>query len=481
MDTQETICAVSTPPGVGGIAVVRLSGSQSLVIAEKIFRKKSPVPLTKLPSHTVHYGTIVRPETGEILDEVLLMVLRGPRTYTREDMVEIQCHGGHLPIHRILEAILREGGRLAGPGEFTKRAFLNGRIDLAQAEAVMDLIGSTSEREMSVALRHLQGGLSREIQDIQESIVSVLAPLEALLDFPEEEIALDRREGEGDSHSIQEDGIPLVSSVPQTAVETIRTLHERVGHLIRSYDQGKVLKEGIKTAIVGRPNVGKSTLLNRLLGEDRAIVTAFPGTTRDVLEERILLDGVPLRILDMAGIRETHDPVEQEGIHRARKALQDADLILLVLDGGEPLTQEDCDLIEATRNRNRIIILNKCDKDRKFDDADFGNDRLFRVSALDGTGLEALQKGIPAYIREAIWNDQGIEESPWVLRLRHQEALKRGEGHLSGFLKAAASHVPLDILSVHLRGAVDALGEIVGTVTAEDILDRIFSEFCIGK
>ena len=454
---EDTICAIVTPQGIGGISVIRLSGRDAIDIASRLFHQKSGRPLSEAQTHTLHYGDIINLSSGEKIDEVLVSLMRSPHSFTCEDVVEVSCHGGPLVTSRILETFLKEGTRLAEPGEFTKRAFLNGRIDLAQAEAVIDIIRARTEEGMRCALWQLDGKLSNEINVLHDDMAGAIASLEAYIDFPEEELGV-----------ATEDLLGRVQSVIT-----------RIDRLIEGYYRWRPFREGILTTIVGRTNVGKSSLLNTLIGEERAIVTPHPGTTRDIVDGMINIGGIPLRLLDTAGLRMARDLAEEEGIRRMYHTVEMAELILLVLDGSEALTEEDREIMGRTTGRKRVIVINKIDKgDRITKDLDIQNAPVVRISALKREGIEALKNTIRQSIlgQEMRWEGEAVAGN-----LRHKAALEGARKELDNFFESVQQRRPLEIQALHLRGAVDLLGEITGTVTTEDILDRIFSEFCIGK
>ena len=454
---EDTICAIVTPQGIGGISVIRLSGRDAIDIASRLFHQKSGRPLSEAQTHTLHYGDIINLSSGEKIDEVLVSLMRSPRSFTCEDVVEVSCHGGPLVTSRILETFIKEGVRLAEPGEFTKRAFLNGRIDLAQAEAVIDIIRARTEEGMRCALWQLDGKLSNEINVLHDDMAGAIASLEAYIDFPEEELGV-----------ATEDLLGRVQSVIT-----------RIDRLIEGYYRWRPFREGILTTIVGRTNVGKSSLLNTLIGEERAIVTPHPGTTRDIVDGMINIGGIPLRLLDTAGLRMAKDLAEEEGIRRMYHTVEMAELILLVLDGSEALTEEDREIMGRTTGRKRVIVINKIDKgDRITKDLDIQNAPVVRISALKREGIEALKNTIRQSIlgQEMRWEGEAVAGN-----LRHKAALEGARKELDNFFESVQQRRPLEIQALHLRGAVDLLGEITGTVTTEDILDRIFSEFCIGK
>lgn len=454
-DAHDTIAAIATAVGEGGIAVVRLSGPQSLAIADASFRPvgKSSLKPPSAPTHTIHFGKIIR--QGRVVDEVLLAVMRAPRTFTREDVVEISCHGGLLPAKMVLDAVLENGARLAGPGEFTRRAFLNGRIDLTQAEAVADLIHSRTELALAAANEQLAGKLSQRINLLRDDLMKTLAHVEAHIDFPDEDIAPDTRE---------------------QLLARLRAGVVFIDSLLRTANEGRILRRGIRAAIIGRPNVGKSSLLNQLLGHDRAIVSHIPGTTRDTIEETANVRGIPVIFIDTAGLREASDEIEIEGIRRSRGALADAELILHVLDAAEPLTKEDEKLLAEFSQKKRLVIKNKIDLANRLQ-LPLGMAAL-DVCCLTGNGLEEVKDAI----KEMVWSGE-IEAEMWqvMINVRHQEALQRARAGIERAVAALEKGLGLELAAFDLRVAANAVGEIVGKTTTEDLLDSIFSQFCIGK
>jgi tRNA modification GTPase len=460
MHIEDTIVAISTPPGEGGIGIVRLSGARAVEIAEKIFISAKGKRPSRARSHSILYGAVVDPESGRQIDEVLLSVMRAPQTYTLEDIVEINCHGGSFPLRRVLEVVLREGARLAEPGEYTRRAFLNGRIDLSQAEAVLDLIRAKSEEAERAAMEQLKGGLSEKIKIQLDAVTGILAQIEAWIDFPEEELG---------------------SETKEDLTKRMEEIGEELAVLSKTYEEGRLVREGLKTAIVGRPNVGKSSLLNALLGEERAIVTDTPGTTRDVVSEYISIGGYALKIMDTAGIRASHEMAEKEGVRRSLSAMEGADLVICVLDGSMPLKEEDKDLLAKVKGKRRIIALNKSDLPQVWGEVpNLDGTKTLPISAKTGEGIPAL-KGL---IKEIFASSASKGEAgPGVVitNLRHKVSLDRGAEALFKAKEEMAGEMPLEIVSIELREALRALGEIVGAVSTEDILARIFSEFCIGK
>jgi tRNA modification GTPase len=465
VNLDDTIAAIATPLGEGGLAVLRISGAEALAIADKIFvpEGKNSTKPSNATTHTIHFGKIVR--DGKTIDEVLLAVLRAPRTFTREDTVEISCHGGILPAKLVLDAILQNGARLAEPGEFTRRAFLNGRIDLAQAEAVADLIHSRTELALEAANEQLAGKLSQRINRLRDDLLHTLAHVEAHIDFPDEDIAPDTKE---QLLKRLEDGVTFIAE------------------LLRTANEGQILRRGIRAAIVGRPNSGKSSLLNQLLGRDRAIVSAIPGTTRDTIEETANIRGLPVVFIDTAGLRETRDEIEVEGIRRSRQSLAQAELILHVLDGGQPLTREDQTYFAEFAGKKRILVRNKMDLPAqwewppKFDGALDGSSLTppVTVSCITGQGIESLKDAI----KESVWSGEVRAEMLQVMiNSRHQDALNRARVAARRSIDALRGDATLELVALDLRIAVAAVGEIVGKTTTEDLLDSIFSQFCIGK
>ena len=454
---DDTITAIATPLGEGGLAVVRISGAQALAIADECFQpggKNSLKPSTA-PTHTIQFGKIVRGE--KVIDEVLLAVLRAPRTFTREDIVEISCHGGLLPAKLVLDTLLSHGARLAEPGEFTKRAFLNGRIDLAQAEAVADLIHSRTELALAAANEQLAGKLSQRINRLRDDLMHTLAHVEAHIDFPDEDIA------------------------PDTRGELLRRLERGIAfmdELLNTANEGQLLRRGIRAAIVGRPNAGKSSLLNQLLGRDRAIVSHIPGTTRDTIEETANIRGLPVVFIDTAGLRESHDEIEREGIRRSRESLAQAELILHVLDASESLTDADKNYFAEFAGKKRIIVRNKTDLPVKLELPSENGAPIVDVCCLSGQGIERLKDAI----KNLVWSGEIKAEMLQVaINSRHQDALNRARTAARQATDALAADATLELVAMDLRISANAVGEIVGKTTTEDLLDSIFSTFCIGK
>jgi len=480
---NDTIAAIGTPSGYGGIGVIRVSGPEAFEQVLPLLQR--PDKRTDLPqSHLLIYGHIVDPTTREMLDEVLVAFMHAPHTYTREDVVEIQGHGGPLVLQRILRLVLTQGARMANPGEFTLRAFLNGRLDLAQAEAVMDLISAQTEAGQRLAVQQLRGRVSEQIQDARHTVLGVIARIEASIDFPEEDVPTPQPE------ELQ----PLIDMAQQ-----------KVATLLTGAEQGRLYRQGLRTVIIGRPNVGKSSLLNALLRADRAIVTPVAGTTRDTVEEVANLQGIPLHLIDTAGITPSIDPVEQIGIQRSRAAAESADVILLVFDGSEQLAEQDLlvseelqtmgfggDLgmhheqangdISTRRNRAMIIVVNKADCPQQLEivrlERLWSEVPIIRTSMLTGEGLSNLEQAIADLV---LAGRTLYSESALVTSARHQEALRHAAENLRAASVSLQQQLPLDFVSIDLRAAYDALGEVTGETASDDLLDRIFSEFCIGK
>lgn len=455
----DTITAISTPMGEGAIGIVRLSGDRAVETVGRVFSGKD---LTKVESHTIHYGKLKRPGTDEVVDEVMVSIMRAPKTFTREDVVEINCHGGIVAVNRVLELILEQPDiRLAEPGEFTKRAFLNGRIDLSQAEAVMDLIRAKTDRAMNVAMSQMEGRLSRLVRELRQLLLETIAAVEVNIDYPE-------YDAEEMTQAIVEDKAGEVKRVLEQLLETAR--------------QGKILREGLATAIIGRPNVGKSSLMNTLVQETKAIVTEIAGTTRDTIEEYVNVKGVPLKLIDTAGIRETEDIVERIGVEKSRKALTGADLILLVLNGHEGLTVEDEALFEAIAGMNAIIIINKTDLPQNMDSSKLeklaAGRPIVATSLLLEEGIDALEKAI-----SNLFFAKGVEsqDMTYISNARHIQLIKRTIEQIDEALGSAVMNLPIDMVQIDLRRAWDTLGEINGDTVQESLIDQLFSQFCLGK
>ncbi|GGA06673.1 tRNA modification GTPase MnmE [Paenibacillus marchantiophytorum] len=456
---NDTIAAISTPLGEGGIAVIRVSGEEAVPFVEGIFRSKTKLSVAQ--THTVHYGFIVEPVSAEKVEEVLVTLMKAPRSFTMEDVVEVSCHGGIVSVKKVLDLLLQQGVRLAEPGEFTKRAFLNGRIDLTQAEAVIDLIRAKSDRAFKVALKQVEGNLSKQIKHLRHVLVELMAHVEVNIDYPE--------------HDVEE----MTNSFIKNKCDTVMI---EIDRLLVTAEQGKILREGIETAIVGKPNVGKSSLLNELAQENRAIVTDIPGTTRDVIEEFVNIGGIPLKLLDTAGIRETTDLVEQIGVERSRTALAEADLILLVLNSNEELQFDEIALMKQLADKQTIVILNKIDLTRKLNVEQvlsyFPQERIVELSLIENKGIEDLEKAIAAIFFEGKLESSDLT---YVSNVRHISLLKQAKRSLHDALEANEQYVPIDMIQIDIRAAWEQLGEIIGDSVGESLIDQIFTQFCLGK
>ena len=462
MQTEfDTIAAISTAPGEGAIGIVRISGDLAISIASSIYQCGTK-QLEEQKTHTIHYGHIVDPKSGEVYDEVMVSVLRAPKTFTREDIVEINCHGGIVAINRVLQLVLRMGARLAEPGEFTKRAFLNGRIDLSQAEAVMDLIRAKTDKSMQLAMRQLDGQLSHLIQNLRQEILNTLAQVEVNIDYPEYD-------------DVEEMTLQLLREKTQQVLQGIRAL-------LNTASQGKILRDGLKTAIVGRPNVGKSSLLNVLLREEKAIVTDIAGTTRDTIEEYVNVRGVPLQLIDTAGIRETDDIVEKIGVERSRKALKEADFVLLLLNQSETLQEEDIRLLETTKGMKRIILFNKTDLPSKLSKEDIAPyaqvEEIVTTSMLNKEGIDQLEEKIAGYFFQGQMNER---DATYLSNTRHIALLEKTEQALVEVQNGIEMGMPVDLIQIDFTRAWDLLGEITGDSVQDELLTQLFSQFCLGK
>ncbi len=457
---EDTITAISTPIGVGGIGIVRISGSKSLDIARKLFRTKAGKKIKDYKNRYFYYGKIVDSE-GKTVDEVLMVIMLAPNSYTKEDIVEIHCHGGIVPLRQILKLTIQQGARLAQPGEFTKRAFLNGRIDLAQAEGIMDLICAKTETAAKASIQHMEGILSERIKNMRENLIDLLARIEVTIDYPEEDI-----------EEIE----------AKRCIESLTYINKEIDRLLATADRGKLIRQGIKVVIVGKPNVGKSSLLNALLRENRAIVTDIPGTTRDIIEESLDINGVLVRILDTAGIRKAKDIIEDIGIKRSIQNMKEADLVLWVMDATRIIDKEDLEIAESIKEKKKIVILNKVDNHVIID---LNNVKeyiegvpVIRTSAILGQGISDVEKRIYDMVMSGKIQ---ADDELMITNIRHQEALMRANEHIRDALDALKDNVALDLVSIDIRGACDALGTITGESVTEDLIDKIFSEFCLGK
>jgi tRNA modification GTPase len=455
MYLRDTIAAISTPVGEGGIGIVRISGPASLGIARSIFRAKSN---GGLKSHRFSYGSLVDPSSDAIVDEAMVVYMKAPNSYTREDVVEIQCHGGTLVVSKILALTVSEGARLADPGEFTKRAFLNGRIDLVQAEAIMDVIASRTEASLALAQHQREGLLSQRISAIKEGVIYALAYVEALIDFPEDDVDV---------------------AVETDVLGRVEPALSGLSDLIEGFEEGRVLRDGVSVVIAGKPNVGKSSLLNTLLKEKRAIVTAVPGTTRDLIEEVVNINGLPVKLLDTAGIRDSEDHVEQEGVRLTLDRIPKADLVLFVIDNSSPFTDEDRAILQAIGRKPYVLVRNKSDLPAVAELPAELSAATVAISTLAGLGIGDLRESITA----AFMHGKAVDSRTLVAvsKARHRDSLLKARDALQRFVASLREGVNMELLPVDLRDALDALGEVTGETTADDVLDRIFSSFCIGK
>ena len=456
----DTITSISTPMGEGAIGIVRLSGPQAIEIGDILYKGKKK--LSEVETHTINYGHIIDPETNETVEEVMVSVLRAPKTFTREDIIEINCHGGILTINRILELTMTYGARMAEPGEYTKRAFLNGRIDLSQAEAVMDFIRSKTDRASKVAMKQIEGRLSDLIKKQRQSILEILAQVEVNIDYPEYDDVED--------------------ATTDFLLEQSKRIKEEINQLLETGAQGKIMREGLSTVIVGRPNVGKSSMLNNLIQDNKAIVTEVAGTTRDVLEEYVNVRGVPLRLVDTAGIRDTEDIVEKIGVERSRKALSEADLILFVLNNNEPLTEDDQTLFEVIKNEDVIVIINKTDLEQRLDVSELremiGDMPLIQTSMLKQEGIDELE----IQIKDLFFGGEvQNQDMTYVSNSRHISLLKQARQSIQDAIDAAESGIPMDMVQIDLTRTWEILGEIIGESASDELIDQLFSQFCLGK
>ena len=459
MYSTDTIAAIATAVGESGIGIIRVSGPDAIAIVEQIFQAKQDKSLAEVETYTAHYGHILEQE--DVVDEVITLVMKEPKTYTKEDVVEINCHGGTVILRKILDLILNKGARLAEPGEFTKRAFLNGRIDLAQAEAVADLIQSKTEASLEVALNQLEGGLSDKVNEIRQDIISLLAHLEATIDFPEDEIE---------------------DFAPEELETRINEVENKIDKLLATSERGKILKEGIEAAIVGRPNVGKSSLLNALVREKRAIVTDIPGTTRDVIEEVINIDGIPVKIIDTAGIRNAQDQIEKIGVEKSEEYLAKAELILLVVDISAGITEGDKKLMKDAQDKEVVVIANKLDLEDQLElkkiEEILPEAPIVKTAAIANQGINELEDAIS----ELVYSGKiSAQDEAVISNLRHKKALERAKENIFDVRSTWEQGLPNDFLTIDLRAALEAVNEITGNAIGEDIVDQIFADFCLGK
>lgn len=453
----DTIATISTPIGEGGISIVRLSGEDAVAIANKLFKGAD---LTKVPTHTIHYGHIVDPKTQEVVDETMVSVLRAPKTFTREDMVEINCHGGMIVTNDILQLLLANGARMADPGEFTKRAFMNGRIDLTQAESVMDIVRAKTDKSRQVAMTQLAGGLLEKIKTMRQELLDTMAHEEVNIDYPEYD---------------------MDDLTSQEMKKKAQEVSKQIEQLLQTAQEGKIIRNGLATAIVGRPNVGKSSLLNYLTQDDKAIVTDIAGTTRDTLEEYVSVKGVPLKLIDTAGIHHTEDKVEKIGVERSKKAIKEADLVLLLLDASQDLTAEDKRLLDLTANKKRIIILNKQDLGTKISQEMIKNltdNPIIVTSILKQKNMDALENAIEKLFFSGIENSQN---QILVTNQRQAGLLAKAKQSLEDVISGINDAMPLDLVQIDLKNAWDTLGEITGESAPDELITQLFSQFCLGK
>jgi tRNA modification GTPase len=460
MIIHDTIAAISTPQGTGGLGIIRISGDKAFYIASKIFEGSKN--FKEIKSHTLNYGKIINPETGETIDEVLVAKMKKPRTYTREDVVEINCHGGIVVIKKILELVVKEGARLAEPGEFTKLAFLNGRIDLSQAEAVIDLINSKTEQGSKAALDQLEGRLSKKLKQVRDKLIGLIAHIEVTVDYPE--------------HDIEE-------ITGKQVYEDLKLIKGSLSDIIKNFEKGRILREGITVVIVGKPNVGKSSLLNELSGKKKAIVTDIPGTTRDIIEEYVNMGGIPVRLIDTAGIRETEDVVEKIGVERARKAVESADLVVMMFDTESQLTSEDIDIFNTVKDKKIIVLINKIDKESESENITrienrFKGYKIIKTSVTSGTGIEQLENEIIGLFNKG---EVGLNNEILVTNVRHKNLIDKSMKSIDAALSSYENAMPLDCITIDIKDAAEYLGQITGESASDDVLHHIFSRFCIGK
>ena len=459
MFIDDTIAAIATAPGEGGIGIIRISGEKSLQVAQSIFKSKSGKMIKDYNARTLIYGTVV--DNEKVIDEVLVAYMKGPNSYTAEDVIEINCHRGFISVKKILELILSKGVRLAEAGEFTKRAFLNGRIDLSQAEAIIDVIKSKTDMAHEVAQSQLEGSLAKKIKDLRMNVTEVLAHLEVSIDFAEEDVE---------------------EITYQTLEEKALELRNEIKKLYDTAESGKILRDGLKTVIVGKPNVGKSSLLNSILGENRAIVTDIAGTTRDVIEEFVNIKGIPLKIVDTAGIRETEDVVEKIGVEKSRESFSTADLVIMVLDASRKLSEEDMEILESLKNKKTIVLLNKMDLEPQIElekiEEFVNSEDIIKISALKHQGIEELQDKIEAMVYHgSVKNSSNL----MITNSRHKDALFKAYESINDAISAIEQRMPYDFIEVDFKNIWDYLGYINGDTVREDLLDTIFANFCIGK
>lgn len=459
---MSTIAAIATATGAGGIGIIRMSGEKCFEVLKKIFVPQNKnIDLDKVKGYTIKYGYIINPKNNEKIDEVLVSFFRAPKSYTTENMCEINSHGGMIVERKILEQCLLNGAELAQPGEFTKRAFMNGRIDLSQAESVIDIINAKTDKEQSASFQQLQGRLSMEINEIREKLLDIMADIEASIDYPE--------------YDIEE-------TTNEKAMKVLNEVKEKLIYLEESFENGKILKEGVKTVIVGKPNAGKSSLLNAILDEDRAIVSDFAGTTRDTIEEFINIDGVPLKIIDTAGIRDTSDKIEKIGVEKAINLIQDSDLVIAIFDISKKLDEEDFKILELIKNKKSIILLNKCDLSQKNDETinyiSKLNKTVLRTSMRTKEGIDELYKTISNMFRN---NEVDLNDGVIITNVRHKNQIHKAIESITRTTSRREQNLPIDLIAIDIKNILEELGEITGDNVSEDIIQKIFSKFCLGK
>lgn len=461
MYIDDTIAAIATPPGIGGVGIIRVSGKDSFAIVNTLFKSAGTVPLGERPNRTIQYGTIVDPGSNKTIDEVLLLLMHGPHSYTAEDVVEIQCHGGIVPVRQILKLLVNQGVRMAEAGEFTKRAFMNGRIDLTQAEAIIDIIEAKTEDSLSLAVAQLDGTVSKFVSDVREQLIAMIAHLEVTIDYPEEDIE------DVTSQEVREQLEPILTHMDE---------------LLATANTGRLIRDGIMTVIVGRPNAGKSSLMNALLRENRAIVTDIPGTTRDSIEEFMTIEGISLRLIDTAGIRDTDDTVEALGVERARQYIDKADIVLCVIDASNPLTDEERHILGSVSGLNTIVLLNKSDMGLAVSSESIASIGTFTaietISAKDGEGTAVLSK----WVKELVYGGQVKQTNDAMIsNVRHISLMEQAKEQIEQAITSIDAGMPVDFIATDLRSAWELLGDITGDSIRESMVDELFSRFCLGK